>query len=770
MVMGISLGAQNLAVHLLLFGPIAVAASALSPVQAAGALLGRVLTRSKAERWFRLELVPKDSSGKDVMEYESVGGRVVLRGSDAVSLASAFNWYLNDVVNTTYDWSTYELSLPEEIPLPASRRARSRIVDHTYYMNICTFGYSLAFVDWSYWEKHIDWMAMQGVNLPLAFVGQEAVLVRTFERFNITFKEMQDFISGPGFLPWFQLGNLQGWAGPMSNNWIHSRVALQQQLLSRMRELAMTPVLPAFAGFVPAAFATKHPSAKIIKGPAWNNFSAPYGPVRVLQPTEVLFQDVGQAFIQEQTKLYGTNHMYQCDTYNEVDPVSTDLGYLRNSSAAVYSAMKSVDPRATWLMQGWAFEAPFWKDRKRIQAYVEGVPGDGLWILDLQTDEKPMWELYFGKPVILNTLHNFGGQQGLTGNLPQIRENFAKALDKSSSIRGIGITMEGIWTNYIVYDYTLSMAWNRSVVPETASWARTFAARRYGVSLGARSLVALAWEQLYLLAYTHGGKPRSGQLACRPVLRKMGKNTERSQSSRTSDWFSVWGMFFELAAKFPILLRSAAFQFDYVDIGREYFTRDFDDILTEFRKAATGGDAKMANAHAFQLQGRLMDLDRFLSTSSHFMLGPRLKQAQSWGNSICERKQLEFNVKNQVTLWGPTGQINDYATKSWGGLVSSYFLPRWKLFTQRVLESISMGIEFNQSEYDQDVFDLVELPWQTSTFRYPVQPEESPFMVAAELVVKHAQAQDVRSSSSPLRPTSVKLHASLNAGSAVVFV
>ena len=31
--------------------------------------------------------------------------------------------------------------------------------------------------------------------------------------------------------------------------------------------------------------------------------------------------------------------------------------------------------------------------------------------------------------------------------------------------------------------------------------------------------------------------------------------------------------------------------------------------------------------------------------------------------------RLEFNARNQVTLWGPNGEINDYAAKSWGGLV-----------------------------------------------------------------------------------------------------
>lgn len=33
-------------------------------------------------------------------------GKVVLRGTTAVELASAFNWYLNEYLNATYDWNT----------------------------------------------------------------------------------------------------------------------------------------------------------------------------------------------------------------------------------------------------------------------------------------------------------------------------------------------------------------------------------------------------------------------------------------------------------------------------------------------------------------------------------------------------------------------------------------------------------------------------------------------------------------------------------------
>lgn len=44
-----------------------------------------------------------------------------------------------------------------------------------YYQNVCTFSYSSVWWDWPRWEREIDWMALNGINLPLAFTGQEAL-------------------------------------------------------------------------------------------------------------------------------------------------------------------------------------------------------------------------------------------------------------------------------------------------------------------------------------------------------------------------------------------------------------------------------------------------------------------------------------------------------------------------------------------------------------------------------------------------------------------
>ena len=57
-----------------------------------------------------------------------------------------------------------------------------------YYQNVCTPGYTFAFWQWPQWEAHIDWMALNGINIPLAFGAQEAIWIRVYEQVLMTKK------------------------------------------------------------------------------------------------------------------------------------------------------------------------------------------------------------------------------------------------------------------------------------------------------------------------------------------------------------------------------------------------------------------------------------------------------------------------------------------------------------------------------------------------------------------------------------------------------
>ena len=47
------------------------------------------------------------------------------------------------------------------------------------------------------------------------------------------------------------MGNLQKHGGPLSPSWHQSQLQLAKQIIQRMTEIGMIPVLPAFTGFMP---------------------------------------------------------------------------------------------------------------------------------------------------------------------------------------------------------------------------------------------------------------------------------------------------------------------------------------------------------------------------------------------------------------------------------------------------------------------------------------------------------------------------------------
>ncbi len=62
-------------------------------------------------------------------------------------------------------------------------------------------------------------------------------------------------------------------------------------------------------------------------------------------------------------------------------------------------------------------------------------------------------------------------------------------------------------------------------------------------------------------------------------------------------------------------------------------------------------------------------------------------------------KVFLFASKNQVSLWGPNGEINDYSAREWSGLVGDYYYGRWNLYFDMIDECLQKGIEIDLTAY-----------------------------------------------------------------------
>ena len=152
----------------------------------------------------------------------------------------------------------------------------------------------------------------------------------------------------------------------------------------------MTPVLQGFTGHVPESIKHVFPARRIHQTGDW---SAGFSGTWFLDPLDPLFQRFGTQFIKRQTELFGTDHLYAADPFNEIDPPSNDSTFLAGMGRAIYSAMRSADTSATWLLQGWFlyYQAKFWQE-PQARALLGAVPDDRMIVLDLWGDRHPVWQ------------------------------------------------------------------------------------------------------------------------------------------------------------------------------------------------------------------------------------------------------------------------------------------------------------------------------------------------------------------------------------------
>jgi alpha-N-acetylglucosaminidase len=304
---------------------------------------------------------------------------------------------------------------------------------------------------------------------------------------------------------------MQGsWGGDLPMQWVQDQFNLQKdQILPRMLELGMTPILPSFTGFVPRALHTHYPDAQMVNGSAWEGFPTANTNDTFLEPFDPLFAQMQKSFISKQQAAYGNiTHFYTLDQYNEINPFSGNLSYLSNVSSSTVASLRAADPEAVWVLQGWLFfsSAAFWTI-DRIQAYLGGVKdNDSMLILDLYSEAQPQWNKtssYFGKPWVWCELHDYGGNIGIEGNLPVLTSGPIAALHSDgSTMVGMGLTMEGQEPgNEIVYDILLDQAWAQTPL-DIQQYVSKWAARRYGVkSLPAK--VEQAWKILSSTVYSN---------------------------------------------------------------------------------------------------------------------------------------------------------------------------------------------------------------------------------------------------------------------------
>lgn len=664
----------------------------------------------------------------DFFELDQKGDKVVIRGNNYVNIATGLNWYLKYYAGIHLSWNGMTAKLPESLPKVSTPVRKETNLALRYDFNYCTYSYTMAFWDWKRWEKEIDWMALHGINLPLAVVGQECVWKNMLEKLGYTKEEINKFIAGPAFLAWWAMNNLEGWGGPNPDSWYTQQEALQKKILKRMREYGIEPVFPGYSGMVPHD-ANKKLGLNVTEPALWNGFTRP----AFLLPTDSRFNEIASLYYKELEKLFGKANYYSMDPFHELE----DAGSVDFDAAgkAVLKAMKDVNPKATWVIQGWT-------ENPRPEMIKNLNNGDIL-ILDLFSECRPMWGIpsiwkrekgYEQHDWLFCMIENFGGNVGLHGRMDQLLNNFylTKNNPLAAHLKGIGLTMEGSENNPVMFELMCELPWRPEKFTKE-EWLKDYLFARYGVR---DEKITQAWsilaDGIYNCPFGNNQQGPHESIFCgRPGL----NNFQASSWSKMQNYYDPTSteaaarLMLEVADKYK---GNNNFEYDLVDIVRQSLSDRgrivYNQTIADFKSF----DKKNFATHSQEFLNILLAQDRLLGTRSEFRVGRWIEQARNLGTTPEEKDLYEWNARVQITTWGNRvcandGGLRDYAHKEWNGLLKDFYYKRWAAYWQ-TLQDVLDGKPMVELDYY-----AMEEPWTLAHNPYASQPEGDCVSVAKEV-------------------------------------
>ncbi len=700
---------------------ISIAMQAASPIQG---LLERI--DKGASRKFVIEQVKSDT---DFFELDQKKDKVVIRGNNYVSIATGLNWYLKYYAGIHLSWNNMTAKLPDVLPAVTEKVRKETNMPFRYDFNYCTHSYTMAFWDWARWEKEIDWMALHGINLPLAVVGTDVVWYNVLTKLGYTKDEINQYIAGPAFQGWWLMNNLEGWGGPNPDSWYTQREALQKKILKRMREYGIHPVLPGYSGMVPHD-AKEHLGLNVSDPGLWCGYRRP----AFLQPTDPRFGEIADLYYKEMTRLYGKADYYSMDPFHEGgNTAGVDLNA---AGQAIWQAMKRTNDKAVWVIQAWGANP--------IPAMIENLPKGDLIVLDLFSESFPQWgdetspwyrKNGFGQHDWLYCmLLNYGGNVGLHGKMQHVIDGFykAKASAFAPTMKGIGMTMEGSENNPVMYELLCELPWRAEKFTKD-EWLKGYITARYGKS---DPKVEEAWLLLSNTIYACPPDNRQqgtheSVFCSRPGLKVYGASSWSNMQPyyKPEDVIRAAGILLEAADQFK---GNNNFEYDLVDIMRQAVAEKGRLVYPILTNAFKAGEKQLLADASSRFLDLILLQDRLLATRPEFKVGSWIAAARNLGTTPEEKDLYEWNARVQITTWGnrtaaENGGLHDYAHKEWSGILRDFYYNRWKLWMEQRIA------ELNGTTPQKIDWYTVEEPWTKQTNPYSAEAEGDVIETAKEV-------------------------------------
>lgn len=707
-------------------------------VPAVNALLNRVGGNGTSTRINAL-LDEKLAPGEEVFEIRTLKGKPCVKGSSISALTTGINWYLNHYAQVNVSWNHLSWDLSKtSFPLPVSPERHTCDALYRYYLNYCTFSYSMATWTWERWQQEIDWMALHGINMPLQIVGLEVVWKNLLEKdYGYTREEANAFVAGPAFQAWWGMNNLEGWGGPNPDWWYERQLQLSKKIIQRQKELGMQPVLPGFSGMVPSNFQEKTGISSQNQG-TWCSFIRPM----ILDPTGPSYTDVASKYYARLEEVMGKSLYYSMDPFHEGGRIKS--GQYKEGYQTIFKAMDECCGSDTkWVIQQWQ-----WDD---IQATsLEAVSPGRLVVLDLFSDGNPGFDKFQGygqQQGVYCSIPNFGGRTGFFGRIPRMGKDYFSFKAKYPQIKGIGAAPEAIEQTPVVYDFLFELPW-MGKEPDTQQWILQYATARYGM---ADPDALEAWKIILQTALnnTDGLQgPHEAVMCARPSLEVQAVSSWGGTRLfyHPQDLVKAVGLLLE--SKIPA--QQPNYAYDVCDMTRQILSDYSKQLLSEIKEAHEKGNTVLFNQLKNRFLELILDVDTLLGTNENFRLGHWTERARDMAGEVAsttdeDRNWLEMNARLLISTWGDKASsdrsgLRDYSYRQWQGMLKDYYYPRWKYFFEHDLQTAAGSWFYGEWEWAHNLrvdFSHEGLTTEKLVTRYSPTPEGNTIAEAKRILKKY---------------------------------
>lgn len=583
--------------------------------------------------------------------------------------AAGLGCYLREVAQAHWSWCGNRLD--GEMPAPPRTLTFTPAFPHTQAYNYCTLSYTMAFWDETAWREEIDRLALYGFEFPLVQAGLGKVWQGVLRELGYPEERIAAFIPDEAAAAWWNMGNLEGLGGPLSQARVDRDAAVGRFLVQEMQALGMKPILQGFTGLVPSDLPKyldkkAFPDARFVEQGHWvDGFQRPI----LLDPTTDAFQKIAALWYKHLFLVYGVSRAeaFGGDLFHEGG--RTGGLNVEACARAVQTAQQKASPGAIWMIQAWGANPR--------QELLKGLDPRYAMILALvrdQTNGHRYPRSFANVPWLWCELLNFGGNHGLYGGL-RVQADLGEltAQPGAKTLSGYGLLSEGLEMNPVFYElFTQRFFMPKDLQLGAAglnAWLSDYATRRYGQCTPE---ITRALRLLAVSAYA----PIREQEGCtesiycaRPswTARKASSWSSGEQYYPPADTLRAAETLLTAADRNPDLLQEETFAYDLADVTRQALA-DLGRPLLSLAKDSP------AARKAF--------LEAIRRTDAVLACVPR------WRLDFCEARTRNVGgeagprgYRRMITTWsGRRGALNDYANRQLAGLLSGYYLKRWETF------------------------------------------------------------------------------------------